>query len=116
MAIATMRIALCSDGHAGHAAAPATPLAELREKYAPAGAAAVAFGHSHRSFVRPTPFGLLVNVASVGLPKDQPPLAAYPILTATPEGGIVEQRRAVYDAAAEPAASMAAGLPEWLPD
>src|SRR5437867_24740 len=91
--------------HSAHglAGAPATPLAELAAMYAGTGAAAIAFGHYHQSFVRPTPFGLLVNVASVGLPRDRQPLAAYTILTPTAEGWVVEQRHVPYDAAEEAA-------------
>jgi predicted phosphodiesterase len=99
-----------------HVGAATTPLAELEQKYAGTGATAIAFGHLHRSMVRATPFGLLVNVASVGLPADKEPLAAYTILTATPEGWAVEQRRVPYDAAEERAASVAARLPAWVPD
>jgi predicted phosphodiesterase len=98
-----------------HAGAPDTPFAELTRMYAGTGAAAIAFGHYHHSFVRLTPFGLLVNVASVGLARDRQPLAAYTILTATVDGWVVEQRRVPYDAAEEAAAAQAAGLPPWVP-
>ena len=99
-----------------HTATAETPMAELEEKYGGTGAAAIAFGHHHRSLVRPTPFALLVNVASVGLPLDGQPLAAYTILTAGAEGWTVEQRRVPYDAAEETAAAAAAGLPPWVAD
>ena len=98
------------------AGTPATSLADLATMYRGTGAAAIAFGHYHQSFVRPTSFALLVNVASVGLPKDQQPLAAYTILTAGADGWVVEQRRVPYDAAEEAAAAEAAGLPAWTPD
>ncbi|MGH7862587.1 MAG: hypothetical protein ACREOS_10155, partial [Candidatus Dormibacteraceae bacterium] len=70
----------------------------------------------HRGFVRPMPFALLINVASVGLPVDQRPLAAYTILSATAEGWIVEQRNVPYDFAEEATAAATAGLPPWVRD
>jgi predicted phosphodiesterase len=95
---------------------PRNTLAELRAGVGDAGASAIAFGHYHGSFVRPTPFGLAINVASVGLPWDGRPLAAYSILTATDEGWVVEQRHVPYDAEEEREAARAVGLPAWSPD
>lgn len=89
---------------------------EVTDAYDGTGAAVIAFGHYHRSFVRPTPFALLVNVASVGLPVDHRPLAAYTIVTASTDGWIVEQRNASYDVAEETAAAAATGLPPWVRD
>lgn len=89
---------------------------EVAAAYGGTGAAAIAFGHYHRAFVRPTPFALLINVASVGLPVDKRPLAAYTILTATSEGWIIEQRNVPYDLAEEAAAAAATGLPPWVRD
>lgn len=100
-------------------ASPHNPAAAVTAAYAGTGAAAIAFGHYHQSFVRPLPFALLVNVASVGLPVDRLPLAAYTVLTATREGWIVEQQRVPYDLAEESAAAAAAraaGMPAWEPD
>jgi diadenosine tetraphosphatase ApaH/serine/threonine PP2A family protein phosphatase len=99
-----------------YAGAPSTPLAELHAMYGGTGAAAIAFGHYHQNFVRPTPFALLLNVASVGLSKDRQPLAAYTILTATDEGWVIEQRRVPYDRAEEVAAARTAGTPPWVPE
>lgn len=90
--------------------------AEVQQAYDGTGASAIAFGHYHRSFVRPTPFALLINVASVGLPVDQRPLAAYTIVTATTEGWIVEQRNVPYDLAEEARAAEATGMPPWVRD
>ncbi len=90
--------------------------AEVRAAYSGTGASAIAFGHYHRSFVRLTPFALLVNVASVGLPVDKRPLAAYTILTATGEGWIVEQRNVPYDLSEEAAAAERNGMPPWSTD
>jgi predicted phosphodiesterase len=95
---------------------PHNTLAQVAAAYGGTGAAVIAFGHYHQSFVRPTPVGLLVNVASVGLPKDGQPLAAYTILTATEEGWVIEQRRVPYDAAEEAAIARAVDLPAWTPD
>ena len=63
----------------------------------------------------PTPTALLMNVASVGLPKHGLPLAAYTVLTGTEQGWCVEQRQVAYDPAEEIAAAAAAGLPPWEP-
>jgi predicted phosphodiesterase len=95
---------------------PDTPLADIQTAFGDHGASAIAFGHYHGSFVRQTPFGLLINVSSVGLPWDGRPLAAYSILTATEVGWLVEQRHVPYDAAEETAAARAVGLPVWAPD
>lgn len=90
--------------------------AEVAAAYAGTDAAAIAFGHWHQSFVRPTPFALLMNVASVGLPTDGLPLASYSVLTAREDGWTVEQRRVSYDPREEAATAIARGLPPWLPD
>jgi predicted phosphodiesterase len=90
--------------------------AECQVAYDGTGASAIAFGHYHRSFVRPLPFALLINVASVGLPVDKRPFASYTILTATPDGWIVEQRTAAYDLAEEAREAAANGMPPWVRD
>jgi predicted phosphodiesterase len=93
---------------------PHNSIDEVIEGYQGTGATAIAFGHYHSSFVRTTPFALLINVASVGLPPvGAPPLAAYTVLTATADGWIVEQRHVAYDLAEEQAAADAAGMPPW---
>jgi predicted phosphodiesterase len=94
--------------------APENLAADVTAAYGGTGAAVIAFGHYHRSFVRPMPFALLVNVASVSLALDRRPLAAYTILTATEDGWRVAQHRVPYDAAEEGAATRARGLPAWL--
>lgn len=94
--------------------APGNTAAEVAAAYDGTGAAAIAFGHWHQNFVRPAPFGLLINVASVGLPIDGRPLSGYTVLTGTPKGWIVEQRRVPYDPAEEAAAAAAAGMPPWV--
>jgi putative phosphoesterase len=96
--------------------APHNTLAEVRQAYSGTGANAIAFGHWHAAFVRQTPFALLVNVASVGLPLDRQARAAFTILTATDDGEwLVEQQRVAYDQAEEQAAAIARGQPAWVP-
>jgi predicted phosphodiesterase len=95
---------------------PHNSAAEVESAYHGTGADAIAFGHWHAAFVRPTPFALLLNVASVGLPMDGHPLAAYTILTATPGSWVAEQRRVPYDPQEELDAARSAGLPAWVPD
>jgi predicted phosphodiesterase len=91
-------------------------LTEVEAAYSGTGATAIAFGHFHRNFVRQTPFGLLVNVASVGLPLDNHTLASFTVLTGTDGGWIVEQRHVEYDPAPELAAARERGMPPWVPD
>ena len=98
------------------AGGPHNTAAEATAAYAGTGAAAIAFGHYHVSFVRPMPFALLLNVASVGIPVDRQPLAAYTVLTATADGWIVEQRRVPYDVDEERRVADATGMPRWEPD
>ena len=90
-------------------------LAEVTAAYSGTGAAAIAFGHYHRSFVRVTPFALLMNVASVGLPPDNRPLANYTVVTASADGWIVEQHQVPYEWRVEEAVAQARGLPPWQP-
>jgi predicted phosphodiesterase len=75
----------------------------------------IAFGHWHQNFVRPTPHALLINVASVSIPLDGRALAAYSILTAAPDGWIVEQQRVPYDAAEVAIVERERDLPAWRP-
>jgi putative phosphoesterase len=91
-------------------------LAEITAVYGGTGAAVIAFGHYHLSFVRTTPFALLINVASVGLPLSGRPLASYTILTAMSDGFVVQQRQVPYRQSEEAAAARARGLPLWVPD
>ena len=95
----------------GHAAMPDTDEAELHLRYGGTGARVIAFGHYHQSFVREWAEGTLVNVASVALPKDEQPLAAYSILTWDGDCWAIEQFRVHYDTADEAAALAASGMP-----
>ena len=96
--------------------APHNPAAEVAAAYGDTGAAAIAFGHWHASFVRIMPFGVLINVASVGLPLDGLPLASYTIVTASESGWTVEQRRVPFEEALEARAAAQTGKPPWAPD
>lgn len=90
--------------------------AEVTAVYDGTGASAIAFGHYHRNFVRPMPFALLINIASVAIPEDQRPLASFTILHTNGDTWVVEQSRVPYDAGAERAAAARTGIPAWLPD
>jgi predicted phosphodiesterase len=91
-------------------------LAEVIEAYGGTGAQAIAFGHFHSGFVRPTPVALLINVASVGLPRDGRALACYTIVTVKHDGGVIEQRQIPYDALEEARVAAERGMPLWTPD
>ncbi|HXT71839.1 MAG TPA: metallophosphoesterase family protein [Vicinamibacterales bacterium] len=54
----------------------------------------------------------LINVGSVGQPRDGDPRAAYGVLDL--EAGTLQLRRVPYDIAAAQSAILTAGLPEWL--
>jgi putative phosphoesterase len=98
------------------AGAPHNTAAEVAAAYGGTGASAIAFGHWHQSFVRPTRFALLVNVASVSIPLDRRALASYTVLTAAPDGWIVEQRRVPYDAEEVVRVERERAMPAWRPD
>lgn len=98
------------------AGGPHNTAAEIAAAYGGTGASAIAFGHWHQSFVRLTPHALLINVASVSLPLDGRPLASYTILTAAPDGWIVEQQRVPYDADEAANVERERDMPAWLPN
>ncbi len=100
-----------SDFLHGYAADPGMTDEQLRDCYGGANARVIAFGHYHQPFAREWDEGLLVNVASVSLPKDGQPLAAYSILEWAGDDWSVEQYRVPYDTAAEQAALKASGIP-----
>lgn len=96
----------------GHAATLETPPEELRQLYGGADARVIAFGHYHDAFIRGWDEGILVNVASVSLPKDDRPLASYSILTwHHTDGWSIEQYRIPYDVEEERAALAVSGIP-----
>jgi predicted phosphodiesterase len=57
----------------------------------------IAFGHLHLPYVRMWRARMLVNVASVGLPKDGDPRACYALLTERDSGWEVKHRRVAFD-------------------
>jgi putative phosphoesterase len=86
--------------------------ARLYERLAAAEDADVlAFGHTHRPWIREHGGVLFVNCGSVGKPKDGDPRAAFAVLEAS--GGEVRARieRVEYDAAAVAREVAAVGLP-----
>lgn len=87
--------------------------AEAMDGYGGTGASAIAFGHYHANFVRPMPWGLLINVASVGLPIKGGTLSAYTILNASSDGWVVEQRHVAFDLEEERLAAISSGMPPW---
>ncbi len=60
-------------------------------------ATAIAFGHLHLPYVRIWRAKLLVNVASVGIPKDGDPRACYAIFTEQSGGWEVKHRRVAFN-------------------
>lgn len=73
--------------------------------------AALAFGHVHVPFVRAWRGRLLVDVASVGLPMDGDPRAAYAILEWDGAGWRAEHRRVHYDRPVVAHAMRTSGMP-----
>ncbi|MEW6019627.1 MAG: metallophosphoesterase family protein [Pseudomonadota bacterium] len=72
---------------------PDTPDEELAAEAASVEADIVLTGHSHRPFTRRFEDTLLVNVGSVGQPRDGIPQVSYAVI----EDGEVELRRVPYD-------------------
>lgn len=72
---------------------------------------ALAFGHVHVPFRRTWRERPLVNVASVGLPMDGDPRAAWAIMTWTPAGWEVEHRRVLYNVRIVAHAMRSGGMP-----
>jgi predicted phosphodiesterase len=100
-----------SDPLHGHAATAESTDDELRLRYGGANARAIAFGHYHQPFTREWNGVLLANVASVSLPKDDAPLAAYSIFEWDGDWA-VRQYRVPYDVTEAAAAIAARGLPQ----
>jgi len=91
--------------------------ARLYERLAAAETDAVlAFGHTHKPWIRDFGRVRFVNCGSVGKPKDGDPRAAFAILTATAGGIDARIERVRYDADAVAADVAAAGLPRELAD
>jgi putative phosphoesterase len=75
-------------------------------------AVAIAFGHLHLPYVRMWRGKLLVNVASVGLPKDGDPRAGYAIFTERNDGWQVKHRRVAFDVKKVATQLVDCGIPE----
>jgi len=75
---------------------PDTPMEELAGEMEAVSADIVLTGHSHRPFIREFGQRMLVNVGSVGQPRDGIPQVSYAVL----ENGRVELKRTDYDIAA----------------
>src|SRR5579884_2975082 len=89
--------------------------ARLYERLAAAEADPVlAFGHTHRPWVREHGGVLFVNCGSVGKPKDGDPRAAFAVLAAGTSGVEVTIERVDYDSRCVAAEVRAAGLPDEL--
>jgi putative phosphoesterase len=86
--------------------------ASLYERLAAAEAGRVlAFGHTHKPWVREHAGVLFVNCGSVGKPKDGDPRAAFAVLRAAGDSVDVTIERVAYDAATAAVEVRAAGLP-----
>lgn len=72
---------------------PETPDEELAREAEIAGTDIILMGHTHRPFIREVGGTLMVNVGSVGQPRDGIPEASYAVL----EDGRIELKRARYD-------------------
>jgi diadenosine tetraphosphatase ApaH/serine/threonine PP2A family protein phosphatase len=70
---------------------------ELRPYLAGIDANVLAFGHLHTPYVRPVDDVLLVDVASVGHPKDHDLRASYCVLTWDNGSRSISQKRVPYD-------------------
>ncbi|MFN8517118.1 MAG: metallophosphoesterase family protein [Chloroflexia bacterium] len=94
----------------GWALSPNLTDEDLERLYGGANAAIICCGHYHESSVRAWGETTLVNVASVSLPRDNQPLAAYTILEWDGSWQIA-QYRIPYDADAEDAAWATSTIP-----
>jgi predicted phosphodiesterase len=91
--------------------------ARLYERLALAEDAGVmAFGHTHKPWVRSHGGVLFVNCGSVGKPKDGDPRGAFAVLRESAEGVDVTIERVAYDAAGVAAQVREAGLPAEFAD
>jgi putative phosphoesterase len=75
---------------------PETTDEELAAEAELTGADIILMGHTHRPFRREAGGKLLVNVGSVGQPRDGIPMASYALI----ENGEVELKRVAYDVGA----------------
>jgi putative phosphoesterase len=91
--------------------------ASLYERLAKAESGNVlAFGHTHKPWVREHGGVLFVNCGSVGKPKDGDPRGAFAVLRAAGDGVDVTIERVAYDAEAVARGVAAVGLPAEFAD
>ena len=83
------------------------PLASFERLAATSGAEIVAFGHTHKPYVKTVAGVTFLNVGSVGKPKDADWRACYAVI----ENGSPSLRRVEYDVKAAAAAIRASALP-----
>jgi len=72
----------------------------------------VAFGHYHVPFVRYLDDWTLIDVASVGMPRDGDQRAVYAVLDWEPGGWRIEHRRVAFDIQAVARDYAAVGFPD----
>lgn len=89
---------------------PGTPEEELSGEAALVDADIILTGHSHQPFLRDFGGKLLVNVGSVGQPRDGIPQASYAVI----ENGAVELKRIGYDVEAAVAKTRALPLDDLV--
>jgi putative phosphoesterase len=83
------------------------PLSSFERLAAASGAEIIAFGHTHRPYVKTVAGVTFLNVGSVGKPKDGDWRACYALI----DNGTPSFRRVEYDVKAAAAAIRATGLP-----
>ena len=76
----------------------------------------LAFGHTHKPWVREYGGVLFVNCGSVGKPKDGDPRGAFAVVAAAADGIDVRIERFAYDAVSVAATVREAGLPAEFAD
>jgi predicted phosphodiesterase len=101
-------------GPTGWALSPGMADADIARLYGGAHARIICCGHYHAASIRPWGDTTIVNVASVSIPHDRQPLAAYTILDWDGTWRIA-QYRVPFDAAAEARAFAASSIPETIP-
>jgi predicted phosphodiesterase len=93
---------------------PDSPEALIRPWFAGVAAEVVAFGHYHVPFTRKLDQWTLVDVASVGLPRDGDRRAVYAVLTWKRGAWSVEHRRVAFDIEAVARDYAAVGFPDAM--
>jgi predicted phosphodiesterase len=74
-----------------------TPVAELRDMFAPTTERFILRGHNHHSYTVKFAGRQIETVGSAGLPLDGTPEAKYVIVEKTTEGWVIERQRVKYD-------------------